>query len=276
MGEVKNRGFEATVRSVNIRTNDLNWTTGITFWINRNKLIHLYGEDLDGDGKEDDDIGNKLFIGKPIMSIFGYKQDGIVQVGDKDYMEKNGVVAGTPKYVDLNGDGVINAADRSVIGNELPNSKLNLSNTVQYKNWELYVMIAGVFGGNGYFQRENKNVFITQGDRGQFASNGLYVPYWTEANPNNKYPGAFFTGDNYFLGLQSRAYVRLQDVTLSYAFTQPWVKNAGINNFKLFLTAKNLATITNWEGGDPETGFRALEGRMPVMSSFSLGLNFSF
>jgi TonB-linked SusC/RagA family outer membrane protein len=276
MGEVKNRGFEATIRSVNIRNKDLNWTTGITFWINRNKLIHLYGEDLDGDGKEDDDIGNSLFIGKSVKSIFGYKQDGIVQVGDKDYMEKNGVVAGTPKYVDLNGDGVINAADRSVIGNELPSSKLNLSNTVQYKNWELYVMISGVFGGNGYFEKQNRNVFITSGDRAQFASNGLYVPYWTEANPNNKYPGAFFTGDNYFLGLQSRAYVRLQDVTLSYTFNQPWVKNAGINNFKLFLTGKNLATITNWEGGDPETGSTALSGSMPVMTNISLGLNFSF
>ena len=82
MGEVKNRGVEATVRTVNIQNKEFNWTTGLTFWLNRNKLVHLYGEDLDGDGKEDDDIGNGLFIGESIHSIFGYEQDGIVQTSD--------------------------------------------------------------------------------------------------------------------------------------------------------------------------------------------------
>ena len=276
MGEVKNRGVEATVRTVNIQNKEFNWTTGLTFWLNRNKLVHLYGEDLDGDGKEDDDIGNSLFIGESIHSIFGYEQDGIVQTNDTEYMEANGVSAGTPKYVDKNNDGVINEKDRSVIGNKAPNFKLNLSNTLQYKNWELYVMIAGVFGGNGYYQAGNTNAYITGGDRQWFASNGLYIPYWTEANPSNKYPAATFTGDSYFLGLQNRAYVRLQDVTLSYTFNQPWVKNMGINNFKLFITGKNLATITGWDGGDPETGSTALSQTYPIMTNVSFGLNLSF
>lgn len=276
MGEVKNRGIEVTVRSINMQNRDFNWTTGVTFWLNRDKLVHLYGEDLDGDGKEDDDIGNKLFIGKSIHSIFGYKQVGIVQTNDTKYMEANGVSAGTPKYADINNDGVIDEKDRTIAGNKAPNFKLNLSNTVQYKNWELYVMIAGVFGGNGYFQQDNKYAFITSGDRDWFACNGLYVPYWTEANPSNKYPAATFTGDSYFLGLQSRAYVRLQDVTLSYTFNQPWVRNARINNFKMFLTAKNLATITGWKGGDPEAGTTVAGWDKPVMTNVSLGLNFSF
>lgn len=276
MGEVKNRGVEATIRTVNIQNKAFNWTTGLTFWLNRNKLVHLYGEDLDGNGKEDDDIGNSLFIGESIHSIFGYEQDGIVQMNDTEYMEANGVSAGTPKYVDKNNDGVINEKDRSIIGNKAPNFKLNLSNTLQYKNWELYVMIAGVFGGNGYYQEGNTNAYITGGDRQWFASNGLYIPYWTEANQSNKYPAATFTGDNYFLGLQSRAYVRLQDVTLSYTFNQPWVKNMGINNFKLFITGKNLATITGWDGGDPETGNTALSDKYPIMTNVSLGLNLSF
>ena len=275
MGEVKNRGVEATVRTVNIQNKEFNWTTGLTFWLNRNKLVHLYGEDLDGDGKEDDDIGNGLFIGESIHSIFGYEQDGIVQTDDTEYMRANGVSAGTPKYVDKNNDGVINEKDRSIIGNKAPNFKLNLSNTLQYKNWELYVMIAGVFGGNGYYQAGNTNAYITGGDRKWFASNGLYIPYWTEANPS-KYPSATFTGDSYFLGLQSRAYVRLQDVTLSYTFNQPWVKNMGINNFKMFITGKNLATITGWDGGDPETGSTALSQTYPIMTNVSLGLNLSF
>ncbi|WP_286084137.1 hypothetical protein, partial [Parabacteroides goldsteinii] len=75
---------------------------------------------------------------------------------------------------------------------------------------------------------------------------------------------------------QSRAYVRLQDVTLSYTFNQPWVKNMGINNFKMFITGKNLVTITGWDGGDPETGSTALSQTYPIMTNVSLGLNLSF
>ncbi len=87
MGQVNNRGVELTIRSVNIDTQDWYWTTNLTFWLNRNKLIHLYGEDLDGDGREDDDISNSRFIGKPLGAIYGYLQDGIVQETDVEYMK---------------------------------------------------------------------------------------------------------------------------------------------------------------------------------------------
>ena len=276
MGEVKNRGVEATVRSVNIQNKDFTWSTSVTFWLNRNKLIHLYGEDLDKDGKEDDDIGNNLFIGKSIHSIYGYEQDGIVQTSDTEYMAANGVPAGNPKYVDQNGDGIINTEDRVILGCTDPNYKINMGNTLKYKNFELYFMLAGVFGGNGYFQQSNTAAYITAGDRSQFGSNGLYIPYWTEDNPSNKYPSATFTGDGYFLGLQNRTYVRLQDVTLSYTFDQKKLQKYNINNLKIFLTGKNLATITGWDGGDPEIGSTLFSWDYPVMTSISLGLNMSF
>lgn len=276
MGEVQNNGVELTVRTVNLNKNDWNWTSGLTFWLNRNKLIHLYGEDLDGDGKEDDDLGNSLFIGHSIHSIFGYKQDGIVQESDVAYMNTNGVSAGTPKYVDVDGDGVITTEDRTIVGKRDPNFKLNLANTVSYKNWELYVMMTGTFGGKGYFQQSNTPAFIAGGHSDFSGSNNMYVPYWTEENRSNKYPAAWFLGDNYFLGLQSRAYVRIQDVTLSYTFRESWVKNIGINHLKLFFSGKNLATITGWEGGDPEIGNTILSWSYPVATTLLLGVNVSF
>ena len=275
MGEVRNRGFEINVRSVNVKAGDFQWTTDLVGWLNRNKLVHLYGEDLDGDGKEDDDLGNGLFIGESIHSIFGYKQDGIVQTTDTEYMEKNGVTAGTPKYVDLDGNGVIDAEDRSIIGDRDPSFKLNMGNTFQYKNLTLYAMIAGVFGGGGYFMSGNGGYYITGGDRGQFGSNGVYTPYWTESNPSNEFPKATFISDGRFQGLQSRAFVRLQDVTLSYTFNQPWAQKARINNLKLFLSGKNLLTITKWVG-EPETGNGAESGSYPIMRSVTCGINLSF
>lgn len=276
MGEVSNRGVEMTVRSVNIENTDWRWTTGMTFWLNRNKLVHLYGEDLDGDGKEDDDISNSRFIGKPLGAIYGYVQDGIVQETDVDYINANGATVGIPKYKDLDGDGVITSKDRDILGYTTPNFKLNMSNTVTYKNWDLYVMITGTFGGGDYYLKSNTAAFMTNGS-GLFNSNGIYIPWWTPENKSNVYPSATFSGDGgRFQGLQNRGFVRLQDVTLSYTFREPWVQKLNIQNFKVFFTAKNLATITNWVGGDPEVGTAVREDKYPVLTSYSLGLNLSF
>ena len=276
MGQIDNRGIEITLRTVNVETSDLRWMTSLTYWINRNKLAHLYGEDLDGDGKEDDDISNSRFIGKPLGAIYGYVQDGIVQETDADYMDKNKVSAGVPKYKDINGDGVIDADDRDILGYAAPNFKLNMSNTVTYKNFDLYVMLTGTFGGNGYYLKSNKEAYMTNGS-GLFNSNSIYIPWWTPENRSNTYPSAVFTGDGgRFQGLQNRGFVRLQDVTLSYTFREKWVKDLNINNLKVFFTAKNLFTITNWEGDDPEVGSIVRENTYPVISSFSFGANISF
>lgn len=177
-------------------------------------------------------------------------------------------------YDDVNNNGKIDANDRVILGASTPNFKLNMSNTLRYKNFQLYVMIAGSFGGGGFFQQGNRNAYLTGGARDYFGANGLYVPFWTEENPSSVYPRARYDGDTYFLGLQSRGFVRLQDVTFSYTFNQPWVKRAGISRMQAFVSGKNLATITNWVGGDPETG-GSYNGN-PVATTITLGLNLSF
>ncbi|MDR2970282.1 MAG: TonB-dependent receptor [Tannerellaceae bacterium] len=277
MGEVSNKGVEINLRSINIQDKDWLWESNLVFWMNRNKLVHLYGDDMNNDGKEDDDEGNKLFIGHSIHSIYGYESDGIVQKDDAAYMEANGAQPGTPKYVDINKDGVITVDDRTIIGNMDPNFKMSLGNTVAWKNLELYVMLTGTFGGNGYYQGVNNPAFLAGGGGGGQYSNNMFIPYWREDRPSNIYPSANFQGDSRYQGLQSRAFVRLQDVTLSYTFSNlPAIKNSGIGALKVFFTGKNLATITGWTGGDPEIGNVLLSGTYPVATTFSLGANISF
>jgi TonB-linked SusC/RagA family outer membrane protein len=276
MGEVANRGVELNVRSVNIQKKDWRWDTSFTFWLNRNKLIHLYGEDMNNDGKEDDDLGNSLFIGHSIHAIYGYGQDGIVQKDDAKYIEANGVQPGAPKYADRDGDGVITVNDRTIVGNRDPRFKMSLNNTISWKNLELYVMLTGTFGGNGYYQEVNNPAFLAGGGGGGQYSNNMYIPYWTEDRPSDKYPAATFQGDDRFLGVQSRTFVRLQDVTLSYSFDMPCIKNTGIHTLRLFFTGRNLATVTGWKGGDPEMGNVLLSGTYPIATTLSLGANISF
>lgn len=271
LGQVNNAGVEITLRTVNqIRSKDLTFNTAVTFWKNNNKLVKLYGEDNNNDGKEDDDISNSFFIGKSLGAIYGYEQDGIVQEDDTEYTALTGTVAGAPKYKDLDGVPGITADDRKILGYSKENFRLNLSNTISFRNFELYTMFTGTFGGNNFFLKSNYEGY------NRFNDNTTSKPYWTPETPENSYPAVYFTGDGRYLRLQSRGFVRIQDVALAYTFKQPWVNASHIKSLKVFLSIKNLATFTDWQGGDPETGTTIAENTFPVPSTYSIGANISF
>ncbi|MDP4226952.1 MAG: SusC/RagA family TonB-linked outer membrane protein, partial [Bacteroidota bacterium] len=275
MGQVNNSGIELDIKSVNVQNKDWTWNTGITFWKNNNKLVKLYGQDLNGDGKEDDDISNGLFVGKSLGAIYGYEQDGIVQTTDADYIALTGAAPGAPKYKDIDGVAGITSADRKILGYTKENFRMGMSNEISYKNFDLYVMVAGVFGGNNHYLKSNTSAFMTSGT-GRFNDNTISKPYWTPENPSNKYPSAYFSGDSRYQALQSRGFVRVQDVTLTYTLQKNWIQKAHINNMKIFISAKNLATFTNWVGGDPEVGTTVRENTLPVPSTYTIGANLSF
>lgn len=275
LGQVDNKGIELTLRSVNVKANKFMWSSMVVFSQNRNKVAHLFREDKNGDGKEDNDLGNSLFIGEPLGAIYGYKQDGIVQTDDTEYIAATGAAAGAPKYVDLTGEGNITAEDRMILGYRGENFRLNFGNTINYRNFEFYVMAAGIFGGNGYYQQSNPNAYLT--GSGSFNTNMSWKPYWTAENKSNVYPRANFVSDGgRFLGLESRSFVRIQDVSFSYSLPKKWLSSANISTFKLFVSAKNVALFTNWNGDDPETGATYLSNTFPVMSTYSVGANISF
>lgn len=273
MGQINNWGVELNLRTTNIRNVDFEWNSGLTFWLNRNKLAKLYGDDIDGDGKEDDDPSNSLFIGKSLGAIYGYKSIGIVQVDDKDYITKNGAKPGDVKFLDLDGDEVITAEDRMILGYRKENFRMNLANTFKYKNMELYILVTGIFGGNGYYMQNNAKAYLTA-EGGTNLNNILDHTWWTEENRNNVYPSATYI-DGKFQGLQSRSFVRIQDLTFSYKFDEKVIRKLNISSLKLFVTGKNLCYFTKWIGGDPEIG-QTISSDYPVPSSYSIGLNVSF
>lgn len=275
MGQVNNSGIELMVKSVNIDQPNFNWMTSVTFWKNNNKLVKLYGDDLNGDGKEDDDIANSLFIGKSLGAIYGYRQTGIVQEDDTEYIAQTGSAAGSPKYADLDGVPGISADDREILGYQKENFRLNIANNLRYKGFEFYLLISGIFGGNNYFMKSNPQAFLTNAT-GMFMDNLPCRSYWASDNKSNIYPSAQFAGDGRFLGLQSRGFLRIQDVSLSYTFDKSCLKGLNIHALKVYLAAKNLATFTGWEGFDPETGTILLQNANPVSSSYSIGVNISF
>ena len=269
MGQVDNWGVEFTLQTENLKNRDFEWLSMLNFYLNRNKLVDLYG-----DGK--DDIASSLFIGKSLGAIYGYQVIGIVQEEDTEYITANTVYAGFPKYANLDGsvDGVITPDDRTILGYNKENFRMNMSHTLSYKNWTLNALFMGIFSGGGYGMTSNPNAYLTNSGTGR----NLDHPWWTSENRSNLYPTPSFNGNNY-TPLQSYAFIRLQDLSLSYSFRQQVLHNIGISRLRTYISVKNLFTITNWVGGDPENRQTINTYNLttiPLQKTFSFGFNLSF
>ena len=155
VSKVKNHGIELVLSGNIINTNDIRWDASFNFSRNRNEIVSLLGEDNDGDGKEDDLVSNRLFIGEPQNVIFDYEITGEMwQLADRDEGTiPSGFFPGTLKLVDQNNDDAISASDDKIIqGYADPSYRFGISNTLKYKNLSLYVFINSVQGGKDYYK----------------------------------------------------------------------------------------------------------------------------
>lgn len=270
IGEIRNRGIELNLTSVNITSKDFEWSTTFNISSNSNKIISLLGKDANGDGKEDDLIASNLFIGQSTSAIYNYVIDGIWQLNDQIPAGYN---PGNYRVRDMTGEGDITVDDRTIIGKEDPAYRFGLLNKLTYKDFSLSFFINSVQGGkNGYLGKNSET--LVRGDANSRRWNKiseLAADYWSPNNPDATYSRAVNSGTIVPTAYQDRSFVRLQDVTLSYNLPASWLKSVGIQNLGLYVNGKNLVTITDWKGWDPEAN-SGYFGR-PVLRSFTFGLN---
>jgi hypothetical protein len=149
-----------------------------------------------------------------------------------------------------------------------------MSHTFTYGNWELYALFNGVFSGGGYGMDTNADAYTKAPG---FVDQD--VVWWTPENRSDVYPRIKFTGGNY-TPVMSYGFVRLQDLNLSYTFRQQKIKNMGIERLRIYLSGKNLFTVTDWIGGDPENRQKLnttlQSGVYPLQRTFAFGINLSF
>ncbi|WP_236980640.1 SusC/RagA family TonB-linked outer membrane protein [Membranihabitans maritimus] len=275
LGEVHNQGVDFTFSSVNMDQGDFTWSSDINFSYNRNKINTLLGFDVDGDGKEDDLISEGLFIGESIGAIFDYSIDGLWQLNDEIF---DGYEFGSYKVQDLDGNGLIDGNDRSIIGNTRPAYRFSINNTVKYGDWTLRFFINSIQGGkNRYLGEDNLYSFaIFNGESHFNFSFPEGLNYWTPENPNARYQRPGISGASGIAGTRysSRSFVRLQNLSLSYNLGS--IIPTVFRNAKVSLSTQNLITLTKWPGWDPETGVGITRGGRPVMKSFSLGIDVQF
>lgn len=279
IGKTNNRGVEVTLNTVNWQKGKVEWTSNLVFSSNKNKIISLYGNDFNGDGIEDDDIGNRWFIGKPIQVIYDFVFDGIYQVGDNIPSNQR---AGFVRVKDLNGDGVLNAAgDRTVIGNRDAIYRWSLTNNVRYGNFNLMIMLNSLMGWRGVNNLAALSGNVTGTGDGNFpgrATNFLDLGWWTPANQSNTRPSLAYNNPLLTAAglIESRDFVRVQDVSLSYDFPRALLNKWKIGSLRAFISGRNLYTFTKWQAMDPESGYRERGSLFPTPRSYVAGLNFSF
>lgn len=261
IGWVRNTGVEIGLSTVNIQNNNLTWTTSIIFDTNKNEIVELYGE-------KKDDVGNKWFIGEPIMVNYDYEFDGVWQSNEAELAAKYGQTPGQIKVKDLNGDYIIDSKDRKIIGRRTPKWSGSITNSLSYKNWDFSVYV---------YTRQGEQLYSTFSStfmalEGNY--NNLDVDYWTENNPSNEYPapgnkGKYFNNFRY----SDVSFVRVGSISLGYSVPKRILNQWKINKLRLYGTVTNPFTFTSYQGYDPEWADQNTWGEATGYSTYLLGIN---
>ncbi|WP_461082286.1 SusC/RagA family TonB-linked outer membrane protein [Spirosoma flavus] len=234
--------------------------------------------------------------GYPISSFFGYVIDGIFQTDEE--AAKAAVQFGAPSlnnkagqfhFRDLNGDGVINASDRQVIGNPHPKMSYGLNLNVGYKNFNLTVFGQGVYGNQIFNYNRYWTDFQTFGG---VRSKDMWLKSWRPGKTDATLP-QLRSNDNissnpstYYL--EPGSYLRMKNIQLSYNLPRTLMSKLGVSNAMVYVQGQNLFTVTNYTGLDPEINLRDSggtgndrhigvdEGAYPVAKTVLVGLNLAF
>ena len=284
VGRIDNKGFELLINTVNISKNEFSWHSNITFTTMRNEVKDLGGipQIIIGAGYTHVTQVAIIKPGLPLNSYYGWEVNGIWQEGDDFSNFTEDYQPGDMKYVDQNGDKVINDQDRVILGNSIPDFQWSFGNTVSYKNIELYMFWEGVQGVDMLNGNIIDNYFPINPRRNRFAE--LYLNRWTPDNPTNKYPS--FTDPLKFgrrvvnsQTLLDASYARLKTVRLSYTLPKFF---QSIQSAQLYFTAENLLTITDYIGLDPainpndNPNFRMDFNAYPTSRTLILGIKVDF
>lgn len=274
LGATNNKGFELTLNTISLKKGDFEWNTGLTFSVNKNKIIHLYRSDTDGDGVEDSDLGNRWFIGQSMNVAYDYVFDGIYQEED---VLPTGFKPGFVRLKDLNGDGMIDAAnDRQIIGQmNQPKYRWGINNTFRYNNISLSIFVNAMQGWIGTANELDIEYFLSgSGNYPNRPVNRIDAGWWTPENRSNTRPSLGYTNPflhNYY---KSRDFIRIQDISLAYDFNHGLLDRLKLTNARVYLSGKNIATFTDWVGTDPESGGSARSFAYPRI--FTAGVSVGF
>ena len=280
VGELKNTGIEIGLFTKPISNENFEWNLDIIFSHIKNEIVTL-------PDSEDINVGfaHILREGESIGSFFLLKQLGIYQNNDDvpSSLFEQGVRAGDIIYEDLNNDGLINADDRQIVGNAFPDFYGGITNTIRYKNFDFTIFSNFSVGHDLYanYRRGLDNFGNLFNKRVEAIENR-----WTGPGTSTTIPRAIandvYNNQNSTRFLEDASFFRLKTLTIGYTIPFKETQNT-FERLRIFLTANNLFTITNYSGLDPETSdsiennnFGIDQRSAPLLQTFSIGFNINF
>ncbi|MDC6352206.1 TonB-dependent receptor [Zeaxanthinibacter sp. PT1] len=274
LGEVKNSGFEIELRTKNVVAEKFSWSSTALVSMNDNELIDFAdanGQIQNVDSKRAAEWIN--LVGNPISSYYGWVVDRDIPLEFlKEPFHPVGAEAQDVYVKDLNGDGLIDDDDKTILGNPYPDLIWSLTNDFRLGDLDLSFLFQGSHGA------EIRNM----GDQylfNHFNSGQDFIP---ETTPNQEFiKEKIFTNDI----IQDASYVALRNITLGYNFPYDLVSKLGLSSLRVYGTGQNLwySTADDYTGFNPEsvndtspTTYGYQRAGSPIFRTVSLGLNVEF
>ncbi len=269
VGQISNKGVEVLLNTRNVVTKDFQWTTTINFSKNKNEIKAL----ANGVSAI---LGNALFVGKSVKSYYDYKFAGIWQIADSIQAKTFGQSPGSVRVVDTNKDGSISSAtgkdDRQVLGTQLPNYIIGMTNHLNYKDFDLSFQL---YYRNGTLYN-NGLLTGTMGDYTNTRYNHIVMDYWTRKNPTNDWYGVGIS-QPYKSAIQyeDASFLRVSDITLGYTMPKKMLDKLKIDKVRMYVQVNNPFVFTKYHGMDPEYNSSTYIDDVPN-TIFTFGLNLGF
>jgi TonB-linked SusC/RagA family outer membrane protein len=288
IGKLNNKGLEFSLSGDN-KLGDFSLSTSANISFNRNKVLDLGGATSIITQAQ----GVIYFItqvGQPVGNYYTLVSNGIyksqAELNDPTIPKVAGAKVGDFKYIDQNGDGVIDGTnDRAITGNYTPKFTYGFSNRLQYKIFDLNVAVQGTYGNKianiqtRYINSEESFVNNTTNALNRF---------YTEPNPGNglvqranrNERGLNATISSYYI--EDGSYLRIRDITFGVTLPSGWLRKAGISRLRIYATGTNLFTFTKYSAFNPEISEETNPltpgvdyGSYPLTKSYVIGLNLS-
>ncbi|MFV0507552.1 MAG: TonB-dependent receptor [Bacteroidales bacterium] len=262
--KMRNQGWEF-MTAYNDRKGDFTWGIDFNCSFSKNKMIEMGENDMWIEGN------SITYLNDRYQLPYGFEAIGLFQ--SEDEIEKSptqgGVKPGNIKYKDQNNDGIIDGEDRTILNRKVP---INFGGNIRfgYKNFD--------FSANFYGRLNVMNYLSDYSGWAFFLSENarpIHKDSWTPENPNASYPRltlvntANDTQYNSFW-LRKADYLKLQNIQVGYTLPKASLEKLRLQYLRIYLAGQNLATITGYDGFDPEGGW------YPLQRTFSLGFNLKF
>ena len=274
-----NKGIDLSINYHNT-IGKVMYSVGGNFTFARNKIIEM------AEAEGTSELMRKT--GRSINGYYGYKTDGIFQSQEEiDNYAKQEVAGagyvtqvGDIKYVDVDGNGVVNSDDMTYLGyGNIPEIVYGINGSLSWKNFDFSFLFQGAAHAQVYLKGGIIQPYFNQGNLPQM----WVTEAWTEENPSNRYPRLAESTHNFpttdIPGVQTylydASYLRLKNIEIGYTFPAKWLKPISASSLRIYASAQNLFTISSVPQIDPENTQQ--EGwTYPQMKSFNVGLSVQF